>query len=93
MRYELVLQREEGHILSYHGPKITKFLMTFFLVFQSSSFKTKKNFKLLGFFETNGPIGAKPPKSLQILLQILRPVSNTEILTPGLVGNKIEMVA
>ena len=35
-----------------------------FLVFQSSSFKTdlNTNFKFLGFFETNGPVGAKPPK-------------------------------
>ena len=32
-------------------------------------------------------------KGEQILLQILKPLSDTEILTPELVGDQIEMVA
>ena len=34
-----------------------------------------------------------PKKGVQILLQILKPLSNTEILTPELVGDQIKMVA
>ena len=30
---------------------------------------------------------------MQILLQILKPLSDTEMLTPELVGDEIEMVA
>jgi hypothetical protein len=47
----------------------------------------------MGFFDTNRPIGAKAQKGVQILLQIQKPLSDTEILTPELVGNQIEMVA
>ena len=47
---------------------------------------------MLGFFETNRSVGAKPLKGVQILLQILKPLSVTEILTPELVGDQIEMV-
>ena len=45
-----------------------------------------------GLFETNRPVAAKQQKSVQILLQIRKPFSNTEILTPELVGDQIEMV-
>ena len=48
---------------------------------------------MLGCFETNRSVGAKPKKGVQILLQILKPLSNTEILTPELVGDQIEIVA
>ena len=34
-----------------------------------------------------------PKKGLQILLQILKPLSDTGILTPELVGDQIKMVA
>ena len=34
-----------------------------------------------------------PQKGVQILLQILKPLSDMEILTPELVGDQIEMVA
>ena len=50
------------------------------------------NRKLPIFFETNRSVGAKPQKGVQILLQILKPLSDTEILTPGLVGDQIEKV-
>ena len=36
-------------------------------------------FQMLGFFETNRSVGAKPRKGVQILLQILKPYSDTEI--------------
>ena len=47
---------------------------------------------MLGFFETNRSAGARPLKGVQILLQILKLLSDTEILTPELVGEKINMV-
>ena len=46
-----------------------------------------KTSKFLGFFETNQSVG------VYILLQILKPLSDTEITTPELVGDEIEMVA
>ena len=52
-----------------------------------------ENFQVLGFFETKRSVGAKPQKDVQILVQILKPLSNTEILTTELVGDQIEMVA
>jgi hypothetical protein len=52
-----------------------------------------KNLQILACFETNRSVRAKPQKGVQILLQILKPFSNTEILTPELVGDQIEMVA
>ena len=62
-------------------------------------FKTdvNKNFKFSGFFEKNRPVGSKPPKNVQILLHILqstlKSLSDTEIITPELVGDKFEMLA
>ena len=50
------------------------------------------NLIFLGFFETNGSVGAKPQKIVQILLQILNPLSDTEILAPEWVGDQSEMV-
>ena len=50
------------------------------------------NLQILGFFDTNRSVGAKPQKGVQILLQILKPFSDTEILTPELVRDQIEMV-
>ena len=52
-----------------------------------------ENFQILGFFETNRSVGAKPKIGVQILLQIRKPLSDTEIFTPELVGDEIEMVA
>ena len=42
-----------------------------------------------GLFEKNR---SNPPKSVKIVLHILKPLSDTEILTPELVGDQIEMV-
>ena len=47
---------------------------------------------MLGFFDTNFSVGAKPPKTVQLLFQILNPVTDTEILDPELVGNQSELV-
>ena len=46
----------------------------------------------MGFLKTNRPVGAKPQKGVLILLQILSPPSNKEILAPELVGDQSEMV-
>ena len=48
---------------------------------------------MLGFFVTNRSVGAKPLNGVQILFQILKPLSNAKILTPELVGDQIKMVA
>ena len=51
--YELVVQRKERHILSYHTPKRSKVKKgNKPFMFQISSFKTDSNrkFKCLGFF-------------------------------------------
>ena len=91
INYELVFQRRKGHIFSYHVPKRPKVLKK--LTFDISKFKfqngleqktSKKNF----FFRQTGL-----KKGMQILLQILKPLSDTEILTLELVGDQIEMVA
>ena len=61
----MVLQREEGHILSYHVPKIAKFVKKinfWYFKVQVSKRTCTKNIKFLGFFEINRPIGSKPPK-------------------------------
>ena len=47
---------------------------------------------MLGFFETNRSVGAKPEIGVHIILQILKSLSDTKILTPELVGDQIEMV-
>ena len=52
-----------------------------------------KNIFLLGFFLFKRFCGSQsPPKNVKILLQILNPVTDTEILAPELVGAQIEMV-
>ena len=53
----------------------------------------KKHLVGILWHEKNRSVGAKPPKGVQIILQILNPFSDTEILTPELVGDQIEMVA
>ena len=89
MSYELVVQRKEGHNLIYHVPKRPKFLKkSDFWYLKDILLKQtwNKNLTILGFVETNGSMGAKLPKKVcKILLQILNPVTITEILAPELV--------
>ena len=70
INYELVSQRKK---IDFYYFKV-----------QVSKFTRIENFKILGFFETNRSVGAKPQKGVQILLQIL---------TPELVGDQNEMMA
>ena len=75
---------------------MSKFSMEAFLeINYELVFKIDSNRKLpsFGFFETTRSVGAKPQKGVQILLQIMKPLSDTEILTPELVGDQIEMLA
>ena len=60
---------------------------------QVSKWTRIESFQILGFFQTNRSVGAKPPKGVQTLLQILKPLSDKKIWTPELVGDQIEMVA
>ena len=63
MSYELVFQRKEGHIFSYHVPKqlnVLKKVYFWYFKVQVSKWTLTKNFKFWGFFETNRPVGAKP---------------------------------
>ena len=65
------------------------------LLYQSSSFKTDLNKKTkisLAFFRQMALWEPNPQKSVQILLQILNPITNTEILAPESVGDQSEMV-
>ena len=76
-------------------PEKTHFLKKIKILFFQTNFKTDLNqklFFLFGFVYTNGSEGARPSKNMQILLQILSPVSNTEIWAPELVGEQNEMV-
>ena len=96
INYELVFQWKEEHIFSCHvskKPKVLKKIDFWYFKVQVSKWTWIENFKILGFFETNRSVGAKPEKGVQIILQILKPLGNTEILTAELVGDEIEMVA
>ena len=86
--YKIVFQRKGGHIFSYHVPKRPKNLKKidfWYFKVQVSKWIWIENFQMLGFFDTK--------RSVQILLHILKPLSDTEMLTPELVGDEIEMVA
>ena len=69
INYELVFQRKEGHLF-ITCPKKTDSLKKIDFLFQSSSSKidSNRNFQLLGFFETNGSVGAKPPKRCENII-------------------------
>ena len=65
--YELVFQRKEGHVFSKHVPKRPKVLKKIYFWYfedQVSKLTGIENFQILGFFETNKSVGAKPPKRL-----------------------------
>ena len=65
INYELVFQRKEGHIFSYHVPKRPQVLKKINLLcfrVQVSKWTGIENFQSLGFFETNRSVGAKPLK-------------------------------
>ena len=65
INYELVYQRKEGHIFSYHVPKRPKILKKidfWYFKVQVSKLTCIESFKILGFFETNRSVGAKPLK-------------------------------
>ena len=66
INYELVFQRKEGHIFSYHVPKRPKVLkktdFSYFKV-QVSKWTQIENFQILGFLETKRSVGAKPQKN------------------------------
>ena len=47
---------------------------------------------MLGFLETNRFVGAEPQTGVQILLQILNSLSNTDILAPQWGGDQSKMV-
>ena len=96
INYEFVFQRQEGHIFSYHYPKRPKVLKKinfwYFKVQVSKWTVIKKNFQILGFFETNRSVGAKPQKRCANI------IADSETFqrhreTPELVGDQIEMVA
>ena len=64
--YEVVFQRKEGHIFSYHVPiipKVLKIINFGYFKIQVSKRTPRENFKILGFFETNRSVEAKPKKS------------------------------
>ena len=60
---------------------------------QFSKWTQIENFQIVRFLRQTGLYEPNPKKSVQILLQILKPISDKEIWTPGLVGDQIEMVA
>ena len=64
INYELVFQRKEGHIFSYHvqkRPKVKKNDFWYFKV-QVSKWTWIENFQIVGFSEKNRSVGAKPGK-------------------------------
>ena len=61
MKYELIGQRKGFHILSYYVPKRPKVKKEYF-IFQSSSFKTNANLKILFFEYIAKHLGKLNPK-------------------------------
>ena len=64
-KYELVFQRQEGNIFLYHFPKrptVLKKIDFWYFKVQVSKWTRIENFKILGFFDTNRSVGAKPQK-------------------------------
>ena len=76
--------------MSYNVSKYQQFLRKFtfgILKFKFQNGLKQKKIQVMAIVETNQPVEAKPPKkSVEILLQILKPLSNTKILTPELVN-------
>ena len=96
MKYELVVQRKEGHIFSYHVRKERKKFKRK-LTFDIPKFKfqiglEQKTSTCWGFLRQTGLWEPYPPNNVQIFLQILNPVNDAEILAPELVGGQSEMV-
>ena len=55
-KYDLVVHRKEGHILSYHvqqRPKVLKNIYSLYSKIQLSKQTQTENFKFWGFLETN----------------------------------------
>ena len=75
MSYEFVVQRKEGHILSYHVLKTNIFKETFDILklrFQSGLNK-KKTTIFVGFFGTNGSMGAEPKQKFANVITVSKP--------------------
>ena len=94
MKYELVVQRKEGHICSYHVQK-KRFKRKF--TFDIPEFKfqkdSNKNPQIFGlFWDKNFRWYLTPKKMYKYFLQILNPVNYAEILAPEFVGAQSEMV-
>ena len=65
INYELIFQRKEGHIFSDYVPKRPKVLKKidfWYFKVQVSKWTQIENFQILGFFDTNRSVGAKPKK-------------------------------
>ena len=60
INYELVFQRKEGHVPK--RPKVLKKIDFWYFKVQVSKLTRIENFQILGFFETNRSVGAKPLK-------------------------------
>ena len=95
MKYELVVQRKEGHNFSYHVPKRPKVEKK--IDFWNSKVKfqnglEQKTSNGWAFLRQTGLWEPNPPKNVQVFLQILNPVNDAEILAPELVGGQSEMV-
>jgi hypothetical protein len=97
INYELVFPKKgRSHIFISYLKKNQKFKRK--LTFDISKFKfqnglEKKTSKFLALLRQTGLKEPSSKKCVQIILQILNPLSDTEILTPELVGDQIEMVA
>ena len=65
INYELVFQRKEWHIFSYHVPKkqtVLKKIYFWYFKVQVSKWTQIENFQIIGFFDTNRSIQAQPKK-------------------------------
>ena len=95
MRYKLIVQRQKRHILSYHVPKRpTVFKKIYFWHLKVQVWKRTLNKNLIfgDFLRQTAHRETNPQNNGQILLQILNPVSDMNILAPELVGDQSEEV-
>ena len=99
MNYKLVVQRKEGHILSYHVPKwpeVKKKINFWYSKVNVSKQTETAKLQLFCwlFFRQTGLWEPNPPQKEQvfIFLHTPIPVNNAEILAFELVGDQNEML-
>ena len=92
MKFELVVQRKEGHVLTQKYQKLKRKLTFYIPKFKFQNGLKQKTSNFWAFLRQTCLWEPNPPKNVQVFWQILNHVTDAEILAPELVDGQSEMV-